>query len=320
VFRRDLGCSREQRPGGAPAARGCRGEEVIEIRAGRAERRAAPAAIDIADLDLELLAARAIVDADARSTGTGGRFSILDVRAGALRALAASGIVAGREGLDSLLHQVVNDAIGTHTVTLLTEPDVPAHIKRLMATDTATLKVALARRIEALGTPGTARTEGEISAIAKALLPGRTLDADQADGAAEIAGTSRTVAVSGAAGTGKTTMLKVAGTALRRQGRNMIIVAPTKKAAAVAGRETDSASSSLHQLLHDYGWRWGTNVAGATVWSRLRPGEADPQTGASYSGPSIRIRPGDRIVVDEAGMLDLESAAALVDVLQRTGA
>ena len=33
-----------------------------------------------------------------------------------------------------------------------------------------------------------------------------------------------------------------------------------------------------------------------------------------------RIRPGDRIVVDEAGMLDLEAANALLDVIERTGA
>ena len=74
-------------------------------------------------------------------------------------------------------------------------------------------------------------------------------------------------------------MLKVAGAALRRRGRNMIIVAPTKKASAVAGRETMSASSSLHQLLHDYGWRWTTNAAGATMWTRLSIGETDPALG-----------------------------------------
>ena len=100
----------------------------------------------------------------------------------------------------------------------------------------------------------------------------------------------------------------------------MIIVAPTKKASAVAGRETESASSSLHQLLHDYGWRWRTNSAGATEWSCLQIGDTDPTTGARFSGPSIRIRPGDRIVVDEAGMLDMEAANALLDIVGRTGA
>lgn len=100
----------------------------------------------------------------------------------------------------------------------------------------------------------------------------------------------------------------------------MIIVAPTKKASAVAGRETGSASSSLHQLLHDYGWRWNSNRAGATVWSCLQIGDPDPTTGHPYEGPRIRIRPGDRVVVDEAGMLDMEAANALLEVVGRTGA
>ena len=189
-----------------------------------------------------------------------------------------------------------------------------------MATSTAALKAAIANRIEALSAPGAAAPVEEITAIAHALDPERVLDNDQTDGASAIAGTASIVAITGAAGTGKTTMLKVAGAALRRHGRNMIIVAPTKKASTVAGRETDSAASSLHQLLHDYGWRWSTGIAGNTQWTRLQLGETDPTTGRQYEGPRIRIRSGDRIVVDEAGMLDLEAANALIDIIHRTGA
>lgn len=274
----------------------------------------------VEDLDLELLAAKAIVDADARSTGTGGRFSVMDIRAGAIRALAATGLIAERDELTPLVERVAADAARTHTVTLLSEPSVPDHIKHLMATNTATLKATLAHRIDAFSTTGTTMNPDEVRRMAHFIEPERTLDASQLDGATAIAGTSRSVAISGAAGTGKTTMLKVAGAALRRQGRNMIIVAPTKKASAVAGRETQSDSSSLHQLLHEYGWRWTTGDTGATSWTRLSPGDVDPATAKTYAGPRIRIRPGDRIVVDEAGMLDLEAASGLVDVLERTGA
>ncbi|MDN4597629.1 AAA family ATPase [Leifsonia virtsii] len=273
----------------------------------------------IADLDLELLAAKAIVDADARSTGTGGRFSVMDLRAGAIRAIASTGVIAKRADLATIADQVVA-ASRTLTVTLLDNPDVPAHIKSRMATSTAALKATIANRIEALSAPGAAAPVGEIAAIAHALDPERVLDIDQTDGASAIAGTASVVAITGAAGTGKTTMLKVAGTALRRQGRNMIIVAPTRKAATVAGRETDSVASSLHQLLHDYGWRWRTGIAGNTEWTRLQHGETDLATGRRYQGPRTRIRPGDRIVVDEAGMLDLEAANALIDIIHRTGA
>jgi len=277
------------------------------------------ASASIADVDIELLAARAIVDADARSTGTGGRFSLMDVRAGVLRALAATGVIAERTELASVAEQVIA-AARAHIVILLDDPDVPSHIKCRMATSTAALKATIASRIEALSAPGAAAPVEEITAIAHALDPERVLDNDQTDGASAIAGTASVVAITGAAGTGKTTMLKVAGDTLRRHGRNMIIVAPTKKASTVAGRETDSAASSLHQLLHDYGWRWSTGVAGNTEWIHLNPGDTDPSTGQRYQGPRTRIRPGDRIVVDEAGMLDLEATNALIDIIQRTGA
>lgn len=275
-----------------------------------------PAAVE--SLDVELLAAKAIVDADARSTGTGGRFSDMDIRAGAIRAIASSGVVAERRQFAEVLDEVVSRATSVHTVTLLTEPNVPAHVKQRMAISTATLKATLARRVELISAPGATLSTEEVEAVGQAVEPGHTLDRGQLAGVAAIAGTSRSVAVSGAAGTGKTTMLKVAGAALRRRGRNMIIVAPTKKASAVAGRETQSASSSLHQLLHDYGWRWSTNEAGATQWRCLQIGDIDQTTGLTYTGPRIAVSPGDRIVVDEAGMLDLEGANALVDVLERT--
>ncbi|WP_431219320.1 AAA family ATPase [Leifsonia xyli] len=276
--------------------------------------------IAIEDLDIELLAAKAIVDADARSTGTGGRFSDMDVRAGAIRALAASGVITERAKVYEVVDDVTAHATRTHTVTLLSEADVPAHIKSRMAIATATLKATVAHRTESLAVPGAVPSAAEITEVAKAIDPDRALDEGQFEGASSIAGSDRVVTISGAAGTGKTTMLKVAGAALRRSGRAMIIVAPTKKASSVAGRETGSESSSLHQLLHDYGWRWTRDRAGATKWSCLTVGELDPTTGMNYVGPRNGIRPGDRIVVDEAGMLDLESANALLDVVGRTGA
>ncbi|NUU07208.1 AAA family ATPase [Leifsonia sp. C5G2] len=272
--------------------------------------------VAVQDLDLDLLAAKAVVDADARSTGSGGRFSVMDVRAGALRAIATAGVVADRDMLAKLAEDVVAHS---QTVTLISEPDAPKHIKHLMAVSTATLKATLAQKVDAFSAPGQILDTEEVAAIAHMIEPDRTLDDGQLAGAAGIGGTSRSVVISGPAGTGKTTMLKVAGAALRRRGHNMIIVAPTKKASAVAGRETMSGSSSLHQFLYDYGWRWAATASGATEWRRLSIGELDQASGGTYLGPQISIRPGDRIVVDEAGMLDLEAASALLDVLRDTG-
>ena len=63
-----------------------------------------------------------------------------------------------------------------------------------------------------------------------------------------------------------------------------------------------------------------TDASGATAWRRLSIGEGDPASGGVYRGPRISINPGDRIVVDEAGMLDLEAASALLDVAHASGA
>ena len=66
----------------------------------------------------------------------------------------------------------------------------------------------------------------------------------------------------------------------------MVVVAPTKKAASVAGREIGTTASSLHALLADHGFRWGRDEAGAEVWTRLRPGDIDPRTGSRLRRPT----------------------------------
>ncbi|WP_396667934.1 ATP-dependent RecD-like DNA helicase [Microbacterium sp. R86528] len=110
-------------------------------------------------------------------------------------------------------------------------------------------------------------------------------------------------------------MLRVAFAALSAQRRRMLVVAPTRKAASVASREVGAAASSIHALLSDHGYRWGSDQVGAKVWTRLRVGEIDPSTGVAYGGPTQYVlRSRDRIVVDEAGMVDLQTANVLVDL------
>ncbi|MGN6128638.1 MAG: AAA family ATPase, partial [Humibacter sp.] len=278
--------------------------------------------VDVADIDLDLVAARAVVDADGRSTGTGGRFSVFDVRAGVLRALAATGVVTDRGGLDQLVTDLVEKAVTAHTVRLLDRDEVvPDHVKHLVATETVVAKYSLANQLALFPEDGARVPDAAIVKVAATIDPDRELDGGQVKGAGVIAGSGALVTVIGAAGTGKTTMLKVAAAALKLQNRRMVVVAPTKKAATVAGREVGSDSSSLHQLLHTYGWRWSEDASGRTVWSRLTPGEIDPTTGRPFDGvPDQMLRPGDRIVVDEAGMLDLDTANALVQLARETGA
>ncbi len=281
-----------------------------------------PVQVGAADaVDRELLAARAIVDADARSAAYGGRFSAFDVRAGAIRSIAASGVIAERDELQELIDDVIARA-GVHIGDLLDgEADRPDHIKGFMAASTAALKVELAERFARLTAAGACVSLESIREIAGDVLPeGVPMDAGQVDAASAIAGTDRLVSVTGPAGAGKTTLLRVARSALAHQGRTMVVVAPTKKAASVAGREIGATASSVHALLADHGWRWGRDDAGAETWTRLRPGQTDVATGRVYTGPRrFILRSGDRIVVDEAGMVDLHTATALATLAEQTG-
>ena len=273
-----------------------------------------------ADPDRDLLAARALVDADRRSAASGGRFSLVDVRAGATRAVASSGIVASREDLAPMIDDVVARATSEVVDVLTVEPDRPQHVKGFMTTQTARLKLELAERFDRLNVAGINISDDVLDRVANKTLPGIDLDRGQIDAAAAIAGTNRLVAVTGPAGAGKTTMLRLANEALRLQHRRMIVVAPTRKAASVAAREIGADASSLHALLADHGWRWDFDDAGREVWMRLGVGEVDA-AGIAYLGPRrYPIEVDDRIVVDEAGMVDLHTARALAELAEETGA
>ncbi|MBT8798446.1 AAA family ATPase [Microbacterium flavum] len=273
-----------------------------------------------ADPDPDLFAAKALVDADRRSASSGGRFSLIDVRAGATRAVASSGIVASREDLAPLIDDVVARAISEVVDVLSVDPRRPQHVKAFMTPQTALLKLELAERFDRLNIAGINVSNDVLARVAATTLPGVDLDLGQIEAAAAIAGTNRLVAVTGPAGAGKTTMLRLANEALRLQHRRMIVVAPTKKAASVAAREIGANASSLHALLADHGWRWDYDEAGREMWTRLRVGEVDA-AGIAYLGPRrCPIEVDDRIIVDEAGMVDLHTARALAELAEETGA
>ncbi len=277
----------------------------------------------LADLDLDLVASIAIADADRRSAGSGGRFSRYDVRAGVIRALASSGVVADRVVLEEVIEDLTARALQGQTVDFLDgENDVPAHVKHLMSLPTAQAKLDLAARFDRLNTAGQDVSAETITRAAGEVLEGQAkLDAGQVQAAAAIAGTNRLVTVTGPAGTGKTTLLLVARTVLEARGRRMVVVAPTRKAATVAARQIGAVASSLHALLIDHGYRFEHDAAGRTIWTRVRPGDVDPNTGVTYRGPRrFPLEPGDRIVVDEAGMVDLHTANILAQLATETGA
>lgn len=281
---------------------------------------ATPLPITDPALDVELFATMALVDADQRSAANGGRFSAVDVRAGATRAIATSGVIASREDLQPVIDQTVARALADVVDLLDGESDRPAHVKGYMAPATAALKVELAALFDRLNEPGVTISRSTIATVANAAIGDMPLDEGQAEAAAAIAGTHRLVTITGPAGTGKTTMLRVAKRALDVQRRRLVVVAPTKKAASVAGREIGTLGSSLHALLADHGWRWSHDSTGVEQWTRLTPGDTDTG-GRTYLGPRrYPLSPADRIVVDEAGMVDLHTARALAILAAETGA
>ncbi|WP_422936275.1 MobF family relaxase [Sinomonas sp. P47F7] len=150
------------------------------------------------------------------------------------------------------------------------------------------------------------------------LAQAESLDPDQREAAAAVASTDPLVVVEGAAGAGKTTMLAAAIAASEREGRRVRVLAPTKKAAQVAAEELGVPADSVAALVHAHGWRWNDDG----VWTRLAPGAIDPETGRRYDGPrpAGQIGRGERIVVDEAGMLDQDTALALFTLAAESGA
>lgn len=220
-----------------------------------------------------------------------------DIRGQAEKAIAAAGLVADpavRTELAEDLSARVVDAC----VPLLHHAGVPEHVR-------------------ALTSPRVLRTEADIVArlAGRAGVPpglavlspeaGTGLGELQCAAAAALASDAELVVIEGAAGAGKTSTLAAAKDVLAEQGRRLLVVTPTLKAAQVAAREVGTAGS-VAWLVHQHGFRWDTDGR----WTRVA---ADPAPGAVLGR-------GDLLLVDEAGMLDQDTARALLTVADEMGA
>lgn len=86
----------------------------------------------------------------------------------------------------------------------------------------------------------------------------------------------------------------------------MMVVTPTLKAAEVAAAEIEAPVFSAAWLIHQWGWRWDDDGHWTT-----RTISADPRA---------VLGRGDLLVVDEAGMLDQDTAHALLEIASGCGA
>ena len=189
----------------------------------------------------------------------------------------------------------------------------PDHVAHLTSLHVVAVETELRDLLAARATAGAHRMPDVTGLAAEC-----GLDVDQTRAAAASASDHPLVVVEGAAGAGKTTMLGVAIEAAAVEGRSTRIVTPTKKAADVAQQELGVPADSVAKLVHAYGWRWNRDG----VWTRLAPGDADSENGKIYTGPRVdaRLRAGDRVVVDEAGMLGQDTALALLRIADEAGA
>lgn len=190
------------------------------------------------------------------------------------------------------------------------QPDHVAHLTSLHV-------VAVETELRDLLTARATRGAHRVPDLAR-LADERGLDTGQTRAAAAVASDDPLVVVEGAAGGGKTTMLGVAIEAAAAEGRATRFITPTKKAAQVAQQELGVPADSVAKLVHANGWRWNRDG----VWARLTIGETDPEHGGTYAGPpdDARLRAGERIVVDEAGMLDQDTTLALLTIADEAAA
>ena len=220
-----------------------------------------------------------------------------DIRGQAEKAIAAAGIAVDPAVRTELAEDLTARAVDA-CVPLLHHAGVPQHVR-------------------ALTSPHVLRTEAEIVArlAGRASVPptstrlspeaGTGLDELQRTAVTTLASDAELGVIEGAAGAGKTTTLAATRDVLDERGRRMLVVTPTLKAAQVAAREVGTAGS-VAWLVHQHGFRWDADGR----WTRVA---ADPAPGAVLGR-------GDLLLVDEAGMLDQDTARALLTVADEMGA
>ncbi|WP_447949870.1 MobF family relaxase [Microbacterium aurum] len=302
-----------ERPGKKPTVLGSEAGWRVELEdagyspdAPRAHR---PVPVALDELRIEEVASRALDRAAAGASA----WTVHTLREHVTRITTEHGVQATPEELREFVQLAMQLAASDCLSVLPPGVPKPEHVAHL----TSLRVVAVETELRDLLTTRAEKSNQRVPEVHE-LAAQAGLHEDQERAAAVVASANPLVVVEGAAGSGKTTMLKTAIEAAAAEGRGMRVVTPTKKAAHVAARELGIPADSVAALVYAHGFRWNSDG----VWTRLRPGDADPETGSTYRGPvqNARLARGERIVVDEAGMLDQDSALALLQVVDEAGA
>ena len=220
-----------------------------------------------------------------------------DIRGEVERLIASVGIVAERAVRHELVEDIAERA-QTRCVPLLKRDDVPEHVRSLTSERVLAVEADLANTV-------VARASRPVSAAVR-LRGIEHLDPAQRRVVAALVGDAGLLVIEGAAGTGKTTTLAIARDLLDAYDRRLVVVTPTLKAAQAAREQVGADAFSAAWLVHQHGYRWDEDGH----WSQT---DAAPEARA-------RLASGDVLLVDEAGMLDQDTARALFAIADRAHA
>jgi exodeoxyribonuclease V alpha subunit len=220
-----------------------------------------------------------------------------DIRGEAERLIASVGVVAERPVRHELVEDIA-DRARSRCVPLLERDNVPEHVRSLTSERVLGVEADLVDSIAA-------RSARPV-ADAVRLRGVAHLDPAQRRVVTALAGDAGLLVIEGAAGTGKTTTLAAARDVLDDADRRLVVVTPTLKAAQAAQQQVGTDAFSAAWLIHQHGYRWDEDGH----WSRT---DAAPEARA-------RLLPGDVLLVDEAGMLDQDTARALFAIADRAHA
>lgn len=273
------------------------------------QRPARRASLGLDDLSVQEVASRTLD----RCAATASAWTAHTVTEHATRIMTEHGVHASPAEIRDFITVATRLALEDCFTILPPDAPRPEHVAHLTSVRVIQTETEL-RDLIAARVPDTEPAMPNVERLAQAA----GLDTGQTEAAAAVASRDPLVIVEGAAGSGKTTMLATAIAAADERGGTVRVVAPTKKAADVAHHTLGVPADSVAALVHVHGYRWNTDG----VWTRLASGDTDPDTGRTYNGPpeTARLREGERIVVDEAGMLDQDSALALFNVAAEHGA
>ena len=246
-----------------------------------------------------------------------------DIRGEVEQHLAVAGIVTDpavrRELAEDLTARILD-----RCVPLLDEPGVPEHVRALTSVRVLGVEAELVRRLEARAADpdqfAPTRDVHDGVPVAAYTAERFRLDRGQAAVVTALAGDQPLVVVEGAAGAGKTTALAATRSRLMMQDHGLVVVTPTLKAAQAVWTQVGAAASSAAKFAYVHGFRWDTDG----TWTRLADGQVDPVTGRTHHRPDpdrlTGLGAGDLLLVDEAGMLDQDTALALVTIADEVGA